>query len=89
MQWQARQHEWPRPLERLAEVARREGQQAGKEKGRIQGHLEDLFAVLDVRGLQPTESQRAEMECCREVETLERWLRRAAVARHVDEVFDD
>jgi len=64
------------------------GRQRGREEGRQEGLIEDLLDVLDVRGLVPTEAQRATIRSCRDIALLKAWHRRALTAVSADAVFE-
>jgi hypothetical protein len=59
----------------------------GRSEGKLEGRTTALRAVLDTRGLRPTEAQRARIERCRDPEQLETWLRRAVLAKDVAEIL--
>jgi hypothetical protein len=56
-------------------------------RGKVEGQREALRMILAQRGLAPDGRQRGLMEDCDESDVLERWLRLAAMATHVDEIF--
>lgn len=56
-------------------------------RGMLEGQREALRLILAQRGLLPDGLQRGSLEDCDDPDLLERWLRRAAVATHADEVF--
>jgi hypothetical protein len=59
-----------------------------KEKGRAEGRAEDVVRVIHARGMQLTPTQRGRIFACRDLKTLDRWLRRALVAEKASELFD-
>jgi len=64
------------------------GRQRGREEGRQEGRIEDLLDVLEVRGLAPTDAQRATITSCRDIALLKSWHRRALTAESADAVFE-
>ncbi len=68
-----------------------EGQKRRKlavAQGKAEGVLGSLLIVLKARSLALSAAQRARIERCRNAETLQRWLERAASATRADEVFE-
>lgn len=64
------------------------GRAEGEAKGRAEGEAEALLAILAARGLAIDPSRAAEIRACRDVTQLESWIRRAAVATSLSDVFD-
>ena len=62
----------------------REGEARGEAKGEAKGKAEALVAMLDARGLEATAEQRASLLGCRDLATLDLWVRQAATTRSVD-----
>lgn len=60
-----------------------------KVKGRAQGVAEAILTILDARGISVSPTHREEISSCHDVDRLNRWLRRAAVAFSADEVTFD
>ena len=56
-------------------------------KGRAEGEADAVLEVLDARGLDVSEDVRERVTRCTDIEQLRTWLRRAATARSIDEVF--
>ena len=65
------------------------GRQEGEAKGRQEGEAKALLVLLSARRIRITRAQRQRIRSCREPRRLETWLRRAATATTVAEVFDD
>jgi len=62
---------------------------AVRDEGKIEGKIEALLATLEVRQIAVTEEQRTRISACRDMETLNRWFRRAiTVAGDATEIFD-
>lgn len=59
------------------------------EQGHVQTKREDVLKVLDVRGLQPTEEQRARVDASTDLAQLDQWLERSLTATTAAEVFTD
>jgi hypothetical protein len=57
-------------------------------KGRSEGRALAVLEVLDARGLRPSDQQRQRVLDCNDVETLARWLRRAATVARAADLFD-
>lgn len=80
----------------LAE-GRTEGREEGREEGRTEGRTEGLLdgerdalrIVIQARGWKLSEAHDALVRAASSAEPLRRWIARAAVAQHVDEVFDE
>ncbi|MFL6056056.1 MAG: hypothetical protein ACJ72W_24605 [Actinoallomurus sp.] len=64
------------------------GKQEGRQEGRAEGEADALLTVLDARGIEVPESARVRISECTDVEALKGWLKRAVLARSVDEIFD-
>ena len=63
-----------------------EGREEGREAGRVAEARAAVLTVLGARGL-AVDAARERVNACDEVAVLERWLRRAAVAAAVADVF--
>jgi len=70
------------------EEGRQEGRQEGLQEGLQRGEVEALFEVLDARGLEVDEAAREQIRACTELSQLKLWLRKAATAESVQELFD-
>lgn len=58
-----------------------------KTAAKAEGRAESILKVVAARGITVSEAQRQETLLCRDLERLDRWLSRAAVASSADEVF--
>ena len=56
-----------------------QGLTEGKAQGLTEGKAEAILAVLEARSLEVADEQRERVLACRDLEELDRWLRRAAV----------
>ena len=65
------------------------GIEQGIERGLVQGEAKALLAVLRVRGIALPEPVRERISAEKDIERLERWLQRAAVATSLDGVLDE
>ncbi|MGW5260940.1 hypothetical protein ACWEQG_08205 [Microbispora sp. NPDC004025] len=74
-------------LEQGLERGRIEGRQEGREEGRAEGEIEAILAVLDARGLDIPSEARERISRCSDLHLLEKWIRRAATAKSVDDLF--
>lgn len=70
---------------------RAEGLAEGRAEGLAEARTSDaariLTSVLEARGLELTDAVRARIENCSDADRLEHWIRSAAVAVDIDEVF--
>jgi hypothetical protein len=61
----------------------------GFELGAVADTVEKLLKVLDVRGLKPTDAQRAQVSGSADRPQLNKWFDRALTAKTAAEVFTD
>jgi hypothetical protein len=66
---------------------REEGRQEGRQEGRHEGEQDALLEVLDARGLEVDASARQQITSCTDLAQLKLWLRKAAIAESVEELF--
>ncbi|MFL5349621.1 MAG: hypothetical protein ACJ8AT_32905 [Hyalangium sp.] len=66
-----------------------QGRAEGLQEGRHEGERVALLEVLDARGLEVDDASRQRILACGEQEQLKLWLRRAATARSVRELFEE
>jgi hypothetical protein len=59
----------------------------GKAEGEAHGEAKALLAVLEARGLSPSEQQRQRMLDCTDLEQLNVWVRKAVTAVDVEELY--
>ena len=64
------------------------GIEKGIEKGSIAAKAADVLAILEARGLPVSDDQRKRILACADLETLDRWIRRAATIAAADAVFE-
>ena len=64
-----------------------QGELRGMAKGEAKGRAASVVAVLSARGMRLSDQQRARLEACSDVATLDRWIVRAATAESADDVF--
>lgn len=69
-------------------VGKAEGLAEGKAEGLAEGKAQDLLLVLQARGLETSAAQRERIMATRDLEQLERWIRRAVTAVRVEEVLE-
>ncbi|QFG23988.1 hypothetical protein [Actinomadura sp. WMMB 499] len=60
----------------------------GKAEAKAEGLAEAVVLVLEARGVVVDGRQRARIEACGDLEQLDVWLVRAALATNADEVFE-
>jgi hypothetical protein len=56
-------------------------------KGRAEGRAEALLAVLEARGLRASDEARVRILACADATQLDAWIRKAATATSIDELF--
>jgi hypothetical protein len=66
-----------------------EGKAEGKAEGRAEGEARALLAVLAARGLPVGDELRSRILACRDVATLDRWVRQAVTATSAEEAVTD
>jgi hypothetical protein len=57
------------------------------DQGHVEAKREDVLKVLDLRGLRPTEEQRAQVALSSDLAQLDQWFARSLNATSADEVF--
>ncbi len=62
-------------------------QAAGRVEGRIEGRAQAIVDFLEARGLTVSEESRSRILACTDAGQLSAWLRKAATATTVDQVF--
>jgi hypothetical protein len=65
-----------------------EGRAEGEARGRAEGEASAVLAVLDARGVEVPDDVRADIAGCTDLGQLDTWVRRAATANKVHELFD-
>jgi hypothetical protein len=61
----------------------------GKAEGRAEGTAAAILKVLEARGVAVSVAQRQEILHCRDLDRLDRWLRRATLAVSADEITSE
>jgi len=69
--------------------ARDEAVAASLAAGVTEGQAKSVLMFLEARALLPTDAERERILACREVTTLERWIKRAVNVAAVAELFAD
>jgi len=59
----------------------------GQAVGEARGEAKAILAVLEARGLAPTEQQRQRILACADLEQLNTWVRKAVILADVEELF--
>lgn len=67
-------------------LERKAGREEGREEGR-QALVRSVLAVLNARGIALGEAQHQQLRDCRDLATLERWLRQSVSASTADEAL--
>jgi hypothetical protein len=78
----------PEILQREA-AAEARGEARGEVRGEAKGAAAAVLKVLQARGVAVSEAQRQEILACHDLDRLDHWLNRAALAASVDEVLAD
>ncbi len=65
-----------------------EGEAKGKAKGEAKGKAKAVLAFLDARGIEIPDPVREDIISCTDLDQLDTWIRRAATATKVQELFD-
>ncbi|HLV59100.1 MAG TPA: hypothetical protein VKY81_09575 [Natronosporangium sp.] len=65
-----------------------QGRAEGRVEGRVEGEVAALFAVLSARGIDVPDDARARISACTDPDQLEAWIRRAATAESVADLFE-
>lgn len=60
----------------------------GRAEGRAEGRVDALLAVLEARGLHPSDEERARIEECSDLEQLQHWIQRSINATTVEDIFE-
>jgi hypothetical protein len=63
------------------------GKAEGEARGEARGEAKAVLAVLEARGLVPTEQQRERVLACADLEQLNTWVRKAVTLVDVEELF--
>jgi len=58
------------------------------DQGEAKGEAKALLAFLDARGVHIPEDVRADIFACTDLDKLERWIRRAATAKTIEDLDD-
>jgi hypothetical protein len=59
----------------------------GEAKGKAKGKAESVLTVLDARGIAISDDARERITSCTDVEQLDAWIRHAATASRIEELF--
>ncbi|KOT38531.1 hypothetical protein ADK41_15540 [Streptomyces caelestis] len=69
------------------EEGKAEGKAEGKEEGKAEGKAEDVLHILDVRGIEISDSVRERITGCTDLDVLGTWLDRSLSAERAEELF--
>ncbi len=64
-----------------------EGLVEGRTEGLVEGEAKALLAVLEARGMAPTEDQTRRILACTDLAQLNIWVRKAVTLKDVEELF--
>lgn len=67
---------------------RAEGEAKGRAEGEAKGRAETILRLLTLRGIAPSEVQRARILACADLVQLDRWLERAIAVTKIEELFE-
>ncbi len=70
-------------------AARSKGLADGRAEGRAEERAKSILAVLEARGIKIGAGQQQRVLACADLDTLDRWIRRAATVAKADELFHD
>jgi hypothetical protein len=76
-------------IESYVQVGIEQGKEQGIELGAVADAADKLLRLLDGRGLQPTDAQRAQVVASTDMSRLNLWFDRAINAESAAEVFKD
>jgi len=65
-----------------------QGAASGEARGEARGEAKAVLAVLDARGIEVPDDVREEIATCTDLDQLDTWVRLAATATKVNELFD-
>ncbi|GAB3960955.1 hypothetical protein GCM10029978_011870 [Actinoallomurus acanthiterrae] len=74
-----------------SDLARRnyaDGEAKGINKGKVEGKVESILTVLEVRGIPVPSEARERITACTDVAEAQAWLERSVIVRTVDALFD-
>jgi predicted transposase YdaD len=78
-------------MKTMGQILREEGRAIGLEEGLLKGRAmeraEGVLRLLEVRGVTVTAKARQRVLACTDLDTLERWFRRAATATRLSEIW--
>ncbi len=74
-------------MEEQMQVIKETLESRGRAVGKVEGKAEDVLVVLEARGLHVTDEQRDFILTCKDLATLDRWLRQAVTATEAAALF--
>lgn len=60
----------------------------GEAKGKVEAKVEALLVVLETRSINTPGEVRDRIASCTDIEQLDAWIRRAATALRIEDLFD-
>ncbi|MFG2324462.1 hypothetical protein [Streptomyces sp. NPDC048568] len=66
-----------------------EGRAKGQSEGKAEGKAEDILHILEVRGIEVSDSVRERVTDCTDLDVLGTWLDRSLSAAHAEELFGE
>lgn len=76
-------------IESYVKIGVDQGLERGREVGAAETKAQDVLKLMDLRGLKPTEEQRAKVTAAAGLPKLEMWFERAATATTAADIFKD
>jgi hypothetical protein len=73
----------------IAEARWAEGESAGVVKGKVEGKVEAVLAILATRGVSVGHEVRAGIEACEDAATLDQWIVRAVTASSAEGILSE
>jgi hypothetical protein len=64
-----------------------QGRAEGRVEGQVEGRAEAVIEILDARRVKMSDDDRTRITACQDIEQLTTWIRRAATADSVDDLF--
>ena len=68
---------------------KKKSEKRGRSQGKAEGLVEGILALVRSRAFVLSEKEHERIRSTTDLERLERWLRRAASASSLDDVFDE
>ncbi|MEU8055889.1 hypothetical protein [Microbispora bryophytorum] len=63
------------------------GREEGRRRGQAEGEVRAVLTILEARGISVSDSDRAFIRACMDLDLLDEWVRRAATATSAADLF--